>query len=197
VYNLEVQEVHNFLVTGVGVVVHNGCFNAVKELLKDFVTHKRVGAKGGAVRNGNKIDLPDGRSVPINGKEFPDFTSYTPKTTGGSPLANKFDNLKGNNNRNFDNKAANDWLFDNSGLLNDFDDVYLPNNNRMSSWLKLKKNGQWKEYTWHHHENGETMMLVERAVHSKVSHVGGASLISNGATTSIEGYNDIFPDPIF
>jgi hypothetical protein len=32
VYNLEVQEVHNFLVSGVGVVVHNSC----TDLLFDF-----------------------------------------------------------------------------------------------------------------------------------------------------------------
>lgn len=198
VYNLEVKDYHNFLVNASGIVVHNtGCFNAVKELLKDFVTHKKVGGKSGAVRNGNKVDLPDGRSVPINGKEFPDLTGFTAKTSNGSPLAKKFDNLKGNNNRDFDNKAANDWLFDESGLLDDFDDVFITNNDRTKSWLKLKKNGEWKEYTWHHHENGKTMMLVEREVHSKISHVGGASLISSGATTAIDDFASLFPDPIF
>jgi hypothetical protein len=36
VYNLEVQEVHNFLVSGVGIVVHNGCVPPVKPLLQNM-----------------------------------------------------------------------------------------------------------------------------------------------------------------
>ncbi len=30
-------------------------------------------------------------------------------------------------------------------------------------------------YTWHHHEDGKTMVLVEKKVHSEFSHVGGIS----------------------
>ncbi|MCR9134162.1 MAG: HNH endonuclease [bacterium] len=194
VYNLEVQEVHNFLVAEVGGVVHNSCFNAVKELLKDFVTHKRVGGKSGAIRNGNKVDLPDGRSVPISAKEFPDFTGFTAKTSNGIPLAKKIDNLKGNDDRIFDNNKANTWL-QNSGHLNDFDSYWI--NPTYGSPVKLTKNGVEKTYTWHHHENGKTMMLVEQSVHNSVQHVGGASLISSGATTSIDDFTTIFPDPAF
>jgi hypothetical protein len=199
VYNLEVKDYHNFLVTGAGVVVHNtaNCFNAVKDLLEGFVAHKRVGGKSGAVRNGNAISLPDGRSVPISAKEFPDFTGFTARTSSGNPLAKSFGGLKGNMNRDFDCKLANDWLFDESGLLSGFEGVFLPNNSKTSSWLKLKKNGSWKEYTWHHHEDGKTLMLVERAVHSKVSHTGGASLISSKAVSLIEGYEKLFPGPTF
>jgi len=37
-----------------------------------------------------------------------------------------------------------------------------------------------KGYTWHHVEDGMTMMLVPSDVHSAVRHTGGASLINKG-----------------
>ncbi|WP_425422158.1 HNH endonuclease [Phaeodactylibacter xiamenensis] len=130
----------------------------------------------------------------ISAKEFPDFTGFTAKTTNGIPLAKKFDNLKGNDDRIFDNNKANTWL-QNSGHLNDFDSYWI--NPTYGSPVKLTKNGVEKTYTWHHHENGKTMMLVEQSVHNSVQHVGGASLISSGATTSIDDFATIFPDPAF
>ncbi len=41
----------------------------------------------------------------------------------------------------------------------------------------------WKpdytKFSWHHHENGETMVLIDRRIHDKtiggISHVGGIS----------------------
>ena len=195
VYNLEVRDLHNFLVGRDGVVVHNSCFDEVKEILEDFVTHKRVGPRGSAIRKGNKIELLDGRSVPISGREFPDFTDFTARTNSGSPLAKKFDGLKGNLNRDFDSDIANTWL-QNSGHLDDFEDVYFPNGN-ISSWVSLKKNGKWTKYTWHHHENGKTLMLVEQAVHNSLSHTGGATLIANKVAERISNYSKLFPDPKF
>ena len=35
-------------------------------------------------------------------------------------------------------------------------------------------------YTWHHVEDGKTMMLVPSDIHSAVRHTGGASLIKKG-----------------
>lgn len=37
-----------------------------------------------------------------------------------------------------------------------------------------------KEYTWHHVEDGTTMMLVSTDLHKTVRHTGGASLIRKG-----------------
>jgi hypothetical protein len=36
------------------------------------------------------------------------------------------------------------------------------------------------EFTWHHKEDGQTMQLVPRDLHSSLPHIGGASL-SRGA----------------
>lgn len=81
--------------------------------------------------------------------------------------------------------------------MQSFDDVYLPGNSREASWIRLKKDGKWTDYTWHHHENGKTMMLVERKVHSSITHTGGAAFMSKGVTKNLDGFSDIFPDPIF
>jgi hypothetical protein len=37
-----------------------------------------------------------------------------------------------------------------------------------------------KGYTWHHVEDGVTMQLVPRGIHSSVGHTGGAAIIRNG-----------------
>ncbi|MFR3730496.1 HNH endonuclease [Lacrimispora sp.] len=37
-----------------------------------------------------------------------------------------------------------------------------------------------KGFTWHHVEDGKTMMLVPTDLHSAVRHTGGASLIRKG-----------------
>lgn len=34
-------------------------------------------------------------------------------------------------------------------------------------------------YTWHHHEDGETMILVDRNIHREFTHIGGVSLTNN------------------
>jgi len=32
-------------------------------------------------------------------------------------------------------------------------------------------------YTWHHHQDGKTMMLVEKYVHEKSGHTGGVAVV--------------------
>jgi hypothetical protein len=34
-------------------------------------------------------------------------------------------------------------------------------------------------YTWHHHENGKTMLLVPRDLHNAVAHTGGVAIMKN------------------
>ena len=206
VYNLEIKDYHNFLVNTSGIVVHNTgvCHEALNKLLKPFknLQINTVGVKNGAVRNGNKVDLTDGRSVPINAKELPDFTNFTAKTSNGTHLQTKIDDLQGNGGggitkaqaRFNDNEKANTWL-QNSGLLNDFDSYWI--NQQFGSPVELTKNGIKTKYTWHHHENGKTMMLVEQNVHNSVTHTGGAAIISSGAPTGLSDFEKLFPDPIF
>ncbi|WP_311773299.1 HNH endonuclease signature motif containing protein [Listeria booriae] len=35
------------------------------------------------------------------------------------------------------------------------------------------------DYTWHHMEDGKSMMLVDKKVHAEFSHKGGVSLKNN------------------
>jgi hypothetical protein len=196
VYNLEVRELHNFLVGTNGVVVHNTgiCFGDVKKFLDKFgINHIQVSGKSGATRVGNKIVLPDGREVQISLKEFPEFSNFTLKKGDGTPCAPNFPNLKGNDNRKFDNDLANNWL-ENSGILNEYDSYLI--NQQFGTPVKLTKNGIDKYYTWHHHENGKTMMLVEQDVHNKINHTGGAALIAKKATLD-PSFKLMFQDPQF
>ncbi|MGL4426377.1 MAG: HNH endonuclease, partial [Alphaproteobacteria bacterium] len=34
-----------------------------------------------------------------------------------------------------------------------------------------------KDYTWHHHHDGETMMLVPKNLHRAVNHTGGVAIV--------------------
>lgn len=43
-------------------------------------------------------------------------------------------------------------------------------------------------YTWHHHEDARTLLLVPRAVHGGVAHAGGASRARRGSPPLTAGY---------
>lgn len=43
-------------------------------------------------------------------------------------------------------------------------------------------------YTWHHHEDARTLLLVPRAVHAGVAHAGGASRARRGSPPPSQGY---------
>jgi len=34
-------------------------------------------------------------------------------------------------------------------------------------------------YSWHHHQDGKTMQLVDKWTHQKTGHTGGASIVKN------------------
>jgi hypothetical protein len=54
---------------------------------------------------------------------------------------------------------------------------------RKKAELGIKKNGQWSEpYTWHHHQDGESMMPVLQTVHQSIQnyHTGGRSISNRG-----------------
>ncbi|MCK8524402.1 HNH endonuclease [Aquimarina sp. D1M17] len=47
-----------------------------------------------------------------------------------------------------------------------------------STNVELTINGKTNTYTWHHHEDGKTIMLVVSDAHNQVAHTGGASIIA-------------------
>ena len=68
---------------------------------------------------------------------------------------------------------------------------YPGKNGTRSTFVLVRdaKSGSWIPYTWHHHQSGKHMMLVEQAIHNKITHTGGGSLISvglKGVTTGPE-----------
>lgn len=34
-------------------------------------------------------------------------------------------------------------------------------------------------YTWHHHEDGKTMILVDKKIHKEFTHTGGVSTVNS------------------
>ena len=85
---------------------------------------------------------------------FPDFSPYYHPTV--KPVEIKFANPvnRGEDFKNANLKAG----------LNKNSNPPVPSLNRPPDG-----------YTWHHHEDGKTMVLVEKKVHSEFSHVGGIS----------------------
>ncbi len=55
--------------------------------------------------------------------------------------------------------------------------------NNYGSSFRLKQNGEWSDqiYTWHHHQDGETMMPVLQEIHQSIQnyHTGGRSIVNN------------------
>lgn len=51
-------------------------------------------------------------------------------------------------------------------------------------WLKdsdppvAPLNGAPEGYTWHHHQNGKTMILVDKKVDREFTHTGGVSIVN-------------------
>lgn len=55
-----------------------------------------------------------------------------------------------------------------------------------------------KTFTWHHHENAKTMMLVEQDVHFSITHDGGHKMKDLNAANKLDDLAEfIFGNPIF
>jgi hypothetical protein len=129
----------------------------------------------------------DGQQVRIyydrNG--FPDFAPHSP----GIEYCVKSENLVGKhpnpgpNNLHPDNALANNKLIDDLGVENV---VVL---HATGSPIKIKINGKWEgPFTWHHYQDGKTMMPVKQGVHGS-SHTGGAEIVEQGLK---EIFNSLF-----
>ncbi|WP_010094771.1 HNH endonuclease [Ornithinibacillus scapharcae] len=116
--------------------------------------------KGGTVRidedgtwvytnkKGQTVRYPDG---------YPDFTEYAHPTV--KPVEIEIANPT---NRPLDNKNANIK----AGLNKDSDPPVASLNEAPEG------------YTWHHHQDGKTMILVDKKVHREFTHAGGVSIVN-------------------
>lgn len=85
---------------------------------------------------------------------FPDFSEYAHPTV--KPVEIKF-----SGNRDIDNRNANIK----AGLNKDSDPP-------VKSIYRAPQG-----YTWHHHQDGKTMILVEKRVHTEFTHIGGVGMM--------------------
>ncbi len=91
---------------------------------------------------------------------FPDFEKM------GQTLGRKYNFIGANGNYTDDFTKARDWLKKQNGI-EEIKDL------RNGSPLLVKINGKWKKITWHHHEDGKTLIPVLSEIHEKTKHTGG------------------------
>ncbi len=123
------------------------------------------------------FQLPSGFIPPrnfnrINFNEFgfPDLRSFA--------LDRKFyfnQSVQGNYTSDF--RSATDWLKNQPGILNvdDYNGTGSPINVQL-------EDGSWKKITWHHHEDGITLMPVFTDIHNMLTgkHTGGVAISNRG-----------------
>ena len=189
VYNLEVNELHNFLVGESGVVVHNSCADEIRDYVRavtgnsSWVMRKpavlTAGTKAGCSRcvkyadyNGTRVYYDD-NNFPV----FEEFAGYgnvngqiikyeSPDLVGYSSLAPSGEDLT----------FASNWL---DAVKHQYGDniVVMPNNQ-----VKVAN----VVHTWHHHQDGKTLFLVPYYIHT-ISHTGGGAMIKYGLKGAFPG----------
>jgi A nuclease of the HNH/ENDO VII superfamily with conserved WHH len=123
-------------------------------------------------RAGTFAQTESGLKVFIKENGFPDFTPFSKKNV-------KIEGLTGKSSIDFvkANKAA--------GFGNTYDAHCVFNN------------GEFKDYTWHHHEDCVTMQLVPKFLNNSpskgLSHTGGAAVIRHNQT--LGNTQLIYPSP--
>jgi hypothetical protein len=113
----------------------------------------------------------NGRSVTVKYDEygFPEFKEFSP----GEHTFIKSDNYTG--------VYESDNLIANEGLIKELgeDNVWFnPSGN--GSPVSIKIEGKWEEFTWHHLQDGKTMIPVKQDIHSSFNHSGGKQAIDSG-----------------
>ena len=190
VFNLEVREVHNFLVGDGRLVVHNLCHKDTRKFFKEKgiragdKNHPPAGtSKSTNVADNTKIkkNHPDAR-VDDNGKikicyddfGFPGFRKLVPKLIDKKGIEiygiAEIPNMLGENSKDF--KAALDIL-----------KTKLPEDSPVQSITagKVPFEIDGIKYTFHHHHDGKSMMLVPSSINNPatggVSHIGGSTIV--------------------
>ncbi|MES1182141.1 MAG: HNH endonuclease, partial [Flavobacterium sp.] len=125
-------------------------------------------ARRNLISNDPKYDFSidvNGKTVKFDKDGFPDFKEYSP----GSEYSYKSPNLKGYET------GSTDFADASSALKAKFKDRVK---NIDGGNFELEVNGEFKKYTWHHHQDGQTLMPVLQEVHMATRpHTGGAAII--------------------
>jgi hypothetical protein len=124
--------------------------------------HKKWIKNGGTIKQ-NKDGTTtytnkDGKSVTYNRDGYPDFTPYSHPKVNPVKIEVAYPE-----NRKQDFRRSNE-----AAGLNKNSDPPVP-----------KMDEPPEGYTWHHHEDGTTMILVEKDIHAEFSHTGGVSTKRN------------------
>lgn len=77
-----------------------------------------------------------------------------------------FKGAKGNYTDDF--TSARDWLKNQVGV-EEIKELVVGK----GSPLLVKINGKWRKITWHHHEDGKTLIPVDSDIHGATKHTGG------------------------
>lgn len=110
----------------------------------------------------------------------------------GKPVYVKFDQFE-LTGRNEDFTLCRQWLDNNKNrIMSEIGASNITSNG--SNITVTLNNGQQQNYTWHHHQDARTMMLVEQDIHNATRHSGGRHVINhnnyilNTGRTDTEGF---------
>ncbi|MFN3178536.1 MAG: HNH endonuclease, partial [Phaeodactylibacter xiamenensis] len=181
-------EVHNFLVTGVGVVVHNSCWRSARKQLDELGVgtnnHRNMDIPHN--REKHKIDKPGSTEVAQKyGKNkievcfddlgFPDFNDWVPNVNG-----TKMEFVINMNGNNLTGSGTGDYgqAFDQMESLLGY---------RPSALSQIEIPGyEGIQWSLHHHQDGKTMQLVPKMLNSNTPHVGGRTIMKNAREKGID-----------
>jgi hypothetical protein len=111
---------------------------------------------------------------------FPDFTNDVPVMDGGiRAIYTPSGGIKGSNT---DLTDANKWAL---RPISDEGGGFVDGENFINLDPKCKikdKDGNWVECTWHHHQDGKTLMPVPSTIHARgnAAHIGGVQVKNEG-----------------
>jgi hypothetical protein len=178
VYNFEVEGLSNYFVGNHAVLVHNANYSRVVNT--DPNTVYKI--KGQLPKNADQaaksptrtLFTGSGNPVKFDGNGFPDFTEYIYRGPDGKPFAFEID-MKGNYTTDF--AQANEAAGFGKGI-----------------------NAHPKGWTWHHHQDGKTMMLVPSDINTPpggIWHTGGKAVVEHNALPANAGDQLYFASPVF
>lgn len=144
VYNLEVEDAHNYYVTDEGILVHNKCRKPRRP--RKNVLSEEPTATGGMKYEIKSKTTGEVYTIEYNSDGYPVFDDFAMLDANGDPIKVEID---------YTGKRGKDFRLANE---------------------KAGFTSTPEGYTWHHMEDGKSMMLVETDVHTSAAHTGGFSI---------------------
>lgn len=166
VYNIEVWREHNYLIGERQFLVHNGCFyipDLDEWVKKPLIWMIKFEQRGKPYKYKGKLHNYEDYYDEYG---FPDFSKYAVKS-----YTFEFDELTGESVSDF--KLVNEKVFGKKSYNAHEQD--------------------YKDYTWHHHQNGRTLFLIPKELNSNVKHTGGAAVIRYNKAQGKNGNKIYFP----